>query len=112
MRENLYFFFKIPCFQNFTLLVASDIFFSLRPVEEGEGEDGDGCCASDIQEFDYRGMSLFVMGSSRKVSLHDEASLSGRVGKALVFAWSVRLVFDQIGPGWSWGSTPLFYYNV
>jgi len=42
------YFLKTPCFQIFTLLVGGDIFYLLRPVEEGEGEDGDGCCAPDI----------------------------------------------------------------
>jgi len=51
-------------------------------VEEGEGEDGDSYCTSDLQEFVYRGTSIFVMGLSRKVSLRDEAPLSGRLGRA------------------------------
>ena len=55
-------------FQNFTLLVSGNVFFLLRLVEEGEGEDGDGCCAPDVQEFSCRGTSIFAMGSSRKVS--------------------------------------------
>ena len=45
------FFLKTPCFQNFTLLVGGDVFFFLRPVQEGEGEDGDSCCALDVHEF-------------------------------------------------------------
>jgi len=42
------FFPKNPCFQIFTLLVGGDVFFLLRLVEEGEGEDGDGCCIPDV----------------------------------------------------------------
>ena len=30
--------------------MGGDILFLLRSVEEGEGEDGDGCCALDVQE--------------------------------------------------------------
>jgi len=93
------------------VLVGCDVFL-LRRVEEGEGEDGDGCCEPDIQEFGCRGTSVFMMGSSRKVSLRDETWLSGRIGRALASAWSVRLVFDQIGPDWSWGSAHLFPYSV
>ena len=96
----------------FHIMVGCDIFFLLCLVEEREGENGDSCCASDVQEFGCRRTSVFAMGSSRKVSLRDEAWLSGRISTALASAWSVRQVFDQIGPGWSWGSTPLFYYNV
>jgi len=63
--------------------MGGDVFFLLHTVEEREGEDGDGCCAPDVQEFVCRGTSVFAMGSSRKVSLRDEARLSGRIGRAL-----------------------------
>ena len=53
---------EISCFQNFALLVGGDVFFLLRSMEEGEGEEGDGCCASDVLEFGYRGTSVFAMG--------------------------------------------------
>jgi len=55
---------------------------SSSPVKEGEGEDGDSYCTSDVQEYVCRGTSIFAMGSSRKVSLRDEAPLSGRLGRA------------------------------
>ena len=63
--------------------MGCDVFFLLRPVKEREGEDGDGCCAHDVQEFSYRGTSVFAMSSLRKISFHDEAQLSGRKGRAL-----------------------------
>jgi len=81
-------------------------------MEEGEGEDGDDCFAPDVQEFECRGTSVFVMGSSRKVSLCDEVRLSGRISRVLAPACYVRLVFVQIGSGWSWGSAPLCPYSV
>ena len=58
------------------MLVGGCIFF-FRLVEEEEGEDIDGCCAPDVQEFICQEMSVFLMGSSRKVSLHDEARCQG-----------------------------------
>ena len=48
-EENM--FLKTPCFRNFTILVDGDVFFILRRVEEGEGEDGDSCCAPDVHVF-------------------------------------------------------------
>ena len=68
-------------------------------MEEGEGENEDGCCDFDVQEFGCRGTSVFVRGSSRKISFYDETRLSRRIDGALVSAWYVRLVFDQISPG-------------
>ena len=32
----------------FRILVGADVFFLLRSMEEGKGEDGDGCCALDV----------------------------------------------------------------
>jgi len=81
--------------------VGCDVFLLIHPVEEKEEDNGYGCCALDIQEFGCRETLVLAMGSSRKVSFRDEARLSGRIGRALVSVWSVRLVFDQIGPGWS-----------
>ena len=81
-------------------------------MEEGEGEDGDGYCTLDIQEFVCRGTSVFAIGSSRKVSFCDEAQLSRKIGRAPVFAWFVHLVFDQIGPDWNWGLVSLFPHSV
>ena len=102
MRGYLLIFWKLLAFKILSL-VGCDVFL-LHSVKEREEEDGDGCCALDIQEFGCRETSVLTMSLSRKVSFHDEAWLSGRIGRALVSVWSVRLVFDQIGPGWSWGS--------
>ena len=85
--------------QNFALLVGSDVFFLLHPMEEEEGEDRDSCCTPDVQEFSYQGTSVFMMGSWRKVSLCDETRLSRRISRAPAPIWFVRLVFDHIGPG-------------
>ena len=95
------YFLKTPCFQNFTWLVDSGVFFRLHLVEvrEREREDGDGCCVPDVQDFGCKGTSIFVMGSMRKVNTRDEVSLrnetrvSGRIGMALALACSVHLVF-------------------
>ena len=94
----MFFFMKTPCFQNFALLVGGDVFFLHHPVEEGEGEDGNGCCTPDVQEFICRGTSVLVMGSSRKVSLRDEAWMSGRIGRTPASLLAC-MVFDQIGLG-------------
>ena len=55
--------------------------------------------------------SVFAMGPQSNLDFRDEARLSGRIGKILASAWSVSLVFDQIGSGWSWGSA-LFPYRM
>ena len=70
-------------------------------MEERDGEDGDGRCAPDDGESSCQEMSVFTMDSSRDVSFCDEPQLSGRIDMALASAWSVRLVFDQIGLVWS-----------
>ena len=62
--------------------MGGDVSF-LRPVEEGEGDDGNGCCAFDVQEFICRGASVFVMGLSRNFGFRDEVWLSGRKGNVL-----------------------------
>ena len=45
--------------------MGDDVSFLLRPVEEEEGENGEGCCAPDVQEFVCQGALVFVMGPSR-----------------------------------------------
>jgi len=87
--------------------VGGDVFFLLRPVEEGEEKDGDGCCASDVQGFVCRGILIFTMGLSRNFDFRNEARLSGRIGRALTSTWSAQLVSHQIRPSRGWGSTPL-----
>ena len=66
---------------------------SSSPMEEGEGEDGDGYCTSDVQEFVYRGTSVLVMGPSRNLSFRDDARPSGSIGKFLLLphrsVWSL-----------------------
>jgi len=47
-------------------------------MEEGEGEDGDHCCAPEVQEFVCRGASVFVMGPSRSFNFCNEGLLSGK----------------------------------
>ena len=81
-------------------------------MEEGEGEYGDGYYAPDVQEFGYQGISVFAMGSPKKVSLCDKARLSERISRGLASACSVHLLFDQIERGLHWGSTPLFPYSM
>ena len=80
------------------VLAGSDVVLLLRLMEEREGEDGDSCCDPDVQESSCQETSVFAMGSSRNLSFCDESWLSGRIGKALASAWSVRLVSDQIDP--------------
>ena len=77
----------------------------LRPMEEGEGEDGNGGHGGRVT-------SIFMMTLSCHFSFHDKALLSGRTCWALAPAWAVHLVFDQIGQDYSWGLTPLFPYSV
>jgi len=60
-------------------------------VEEGEGEDSDGCYASDVQESIYQGVSIFVMGSSSSFDFRDDARLSGRIENVLPSVWSAHL---------------------
>jgi len=60
-------------------------------VEKGEGEDGDGCCAPDVQEFVCQGVSVLVMGSSSNFGSHDEARLSGRTENVLTSTWFAYL---------------------
>ena len=50
------YFLKTLYFQD--LLVGGDILFLLRPMEEGEGEDGDGCFTPHVQEFVCRETSF------------------------------------------------------
>ena len=76
-------------------MVGSDSVL-LCPIEEEEGEDGDSCCALNIQESSCRETSVFVMGLSRNISFCDKAQLLGRIGRILASIWSVRLVSDQI----------------
>jgi len=65
---------------------GGDVSFVLCLVEEGEGEDGDGCCTLDVQEFVCQGVSVLVMGSSINFSSCDEAQLSGWTGYVLASA--------------------------
>ena len=56
LRRNMCFFLKTLYFQNFTLLVGGDVFFLLRLVEEGKGEDGDSYCifwSSFVEEHQF-----------------------------------------------------------
>ena len=52
-----------------------DVSFVLHLVEEGEGEDGDGYCALDVQELVCQGVLILLMGSSKSFSFYDEAQL-------------------------------------
>ena len=89
-------------------VMSSSFFIRWRKEREG----GDGCCASDVHEFIYRGTSIFAMGPSRIFGFRDEARLSGRIGMTLASAWSAHMVSDQIRPGGGWGSMPLFPHSV
>jgi len=68
-------------------------------MKEGEEEAGEGRCAPDVQKFGCRGTSVFAMGSSRNVSLRDEARLSGRIGRAFASAWFVWFLIRSGRPG-------------
>ena len=76
--------------------VGGDVSFVLRSMEEGEGEDGDGCCTLDVQEYVCQGVSVLMLGSSRSSSSGDETQLWGWIGNDLFSAWSARLA-----SGWS-----------
>ena len=60
-------------------------------MEKGEGEDGDGCCAPDVQEFVCQGVSVLVMGSSSNFGSRGDARLPGKTGNVLASAWSEHL---------------------
>ena len=60
--------------------MGSDVFFVLCSVEEGEGEDGDGCCTPNVPESTFQKVSVLVVGSSSNFGSCDEAQLSGRTG--------------------------------
>ena len=57
---------------------GGDVSFVLRSVEEGEGEDGDGCCTPDVQESFCQRVLVLVMGSSNSFDSCDETQMSGR----------------------------------
>jgi len=96
-------------FFNLRGLTGSDVSFHFCLLEKREGEDGDGCCAPNVQEFIYRENSVFTMGISRNLSFRDESRLSGRTKNVLVSAWSALLASDQIRSGRGCGSMSLSF---
>ena len=69
---------------------------------DGEGEDGNGCCAPDIQESIGQGVLVLVMGTSSSFGSRDKAQLLGRIGNVLTSARYARLYsgqMDQAGVG-------------
>ena len=60
-------FLKVPYCKNLALLsTGDDVSFVLHLVEKGEGDDGDGYCTLDVQEFICQGVSVLVMGLSSR----------------------------------------------
>ena len=88
---------------------GGDVSFVLRSVEEGEGENGDGCCTLDFQECVCQGVLVLVMGLSSSFCSCDEAQLSGWTKNVLPSAWSARLDSGQNILGRSWGLTPFSF---
>ena len=89
--------------------MSGDVSFLFRPVEEGEGEDGDGCCAPGAHESVCRGVLILTMGPSRSFGSRDEAWLLERTGNFLTSAWSAHLDSDQNRPGRSGGSMSISF---
>ena len=63
--------------------MGSDVSFLLHLVKEGMVEDGNDCCAPDVQESIRQGVSVLVMGSSSSFGSRGEARLPGRIGNVL-----------------------------
>jgi len=77
---------------------GDNVSFLLHLVEEGEGEDGNGCRAPDAHESICQGVWAFVMVSSRSFSSR-EAQLLERIGNALAYTWFKRLDSSRNRPG-------------
>ena len=73
------------------------------------GEDGDGCCTLDVQEFICQGVFVLVIGSSSIFGSYDKAQLWGWIRNDLSSAWSVCLAFGWNRLGSGWGLTPLSF---
>ena len=82
--------------------VCGDVFFSLHPMEEGEGENIECCCTPYFHEFIRREVLVLVMGSSCDIGSCNKAQLSGRMTNKLASGWSAHLISDRIRAGSCW----------
>ena len=71
----------------FLVPMGCNVFLLLYPVEEREGENGDGgnrCQAPAAWESSRRKISVFVMSLLQNISFRDKALLLGMMGRALL----------------------------
>ena len=58
------------------------ILCSVEEREEEDGDDGNGCRALTVWEFDWRKISVFMTSLSKSISFYDKTMLPGRMGRA------------------------------